>query len=62
MKVENTGELATDTLLLKNRKPDVHKVQIVPAQPKTLTHLPKRPKVDLAFADLTYTVRQGKSK
>lgn len=53
--------MATDDLLLKNRNPDV-KVQITPAQPKTLTHLPKRPKVDLAFTNLTYTVRQGKRK
>ncbi|XP_018565251.1 ATP-binding cassette sub-family G member 4 isoform X1 [Anoplophora glabripennis] len=51
--------LATDNLLLKNRSPDV-KVQITPAQPKKLTHLPERPKVDLAFSNLTYTVRQGK--
>ncbi|KAJ8922661.1 hypothetical protein NQ315_007693 [Exocentrus adspersus] len=51
--------MATDNLLLKNRSPDV-KVQIAPTQPKKLTHLPKRPKVDLAFSNLTYTVRQGK--
>lgn len=53
--------MATDSLLLKNRSPDV-KVQITPAQPKKLTHLPERPKVDLAFSNLTYTVPQGKSK
>lgn len=53
--------MATESLLLKNRSPDV-KVQITPAQPKKLTHLPERPKVDLAFSNLTYTVRQGKSK
>ncbi|XP_018565252.1 ATP-binding cassette sub-family G member 4 isoform X2 [Anoplophora glabripennis] len=46
-------------LLNNNRSPDV-KVQITPAQPKKLTHLPERPKVDLAFSNLTYTVRQGK--
>ncbi|KAK4886491.1 hypothetical protein RN001_002762 [Aquatica leii] len=40
---------------------DVVKVQIVPCQPKTLTHLPQRPKVDLSFTDLTYTVQQNKS-
>lgn len=51
----------TETFLLKNRSPDV-KVQIVPSQPKKLTHLPERPKVDLAFSDLQYTVRQGRSK
>lgn len=35
------------------------KTQIVPAQPKTLQHLPKRPAVDLAFHDLTYRVKEG---
>lgn len=52
--------MATDTLLLQNRR-EV-KVQIQPHAQKTLTHLPKRPKVDLAFTDLSYTVKQGKSK
>ncbi|KAF5272449.1 hypothetical protein FQR65_LT04917 [Abscondita terminalis] len=37
------------------------KVQIIPCQPKTLTHLPQRPKVNLGFTDLTYTVQQNKS-
>lgn len=37
------------------------KIQIVPAQPKTLTHLPSRPAVELAFRDLTYRVREGRS-
>lgn len=60
MTVENTGNMATDTLLLQNRR-DV-KVQIQPMQQKTLTHLPQRPKVDLAFSELSYTVSQGKSK
>lgn len=36
------------------------RVQIVPTQPKTLSHLPTRPAVDLAFHDLTYTVREGR--
>ncbi|KAH8282186.1 hypothetical protein KR054_006046 [Drosophila jambulina] len=35
------------------------KAQIVPAQPKTLQHLPKRPAVDLAFHSLTYRVKEG---
>ncbi|XP_039950291.1 ATP-binding cassette sub-family G member 1 [Bactrocera tryoni] len=35
------------------------KTQIVPAPPKTLQHLPKRPAVDLAFHDLTYRVKEG---
>lgn len=37
------------------------KIQIVPAQPKTLTHLPQRPAVELAFRDLTYRVKEGRS-
>ncbi|KAL3266097.1 hypothetical protein HHI36_010283, partial [Cryptolaemus montrouzieri] len=57
MVTEKSGEMS-NTLLLKNRNSDV-KVQIVPLQAKTLSHLPKRPKVDLAFSDLSYTVVQG---
>lgn len=37
------------------------RVQIVPAQPKTLSHLPHRPAVDLAFSDLAYRVKEGRS-
>lgn len=37
------------------------KIQIVPAQPKTLSHLPSRPAVELAFRDLTYRVKEGRS-
>lgn len=51
----------TNNILLQNRNPSTIAVQIVPCQPKTLTHLPQRPKVDLAFSDLTYTVRQNKT-
>lgn len=36
------------------------KVTITPTQHKTLTHLPKRPPVDLAFTDLTYKVQEGR--
>ncbi|XP_026668854.1 ATP-binding cassette sub-family G member 1 isoform X2 [Ceratina calcarata] len=42
-----------------DRKGSGTRLQIVPAQPKTITHLPKRPPVDLAFTDLTYRVREG---
>lgn len=52
--------MATDTIVLQNRR-DV-KVQIQPIQQRTLTHLPKRPAVNLEFSDLSYTVKQGKSK
>lgn len=37
------------------------KIQIVPAQPKTLSHLPSRPPVELAFRDLAYRVKEGRS-
>ncbi|XP_022119565.1 ATP-binding cassette sub-family G member 1 isoform X1 [Pieris rapae] len=37
-----------------------HKVNIAPTHHKTLTHLPKRPPVDLAFTDLTYNVQEGR--
>lgn len=57
MIIERDG--AVDNILLEPRKGSVQ-IQITPAQPKTLTHLPKRPKVDLAFSELKYTVRQGK--
>lgn len=53
--------VTSENLLLQNRSPDV-RLQIVPTQPKKLTHLPKRPPVDLAFSNLNYTVRQGKGK
>ncbi|CAK9821104.1 ATP-binding cassette sub-family G member 1 [Anthophora plagiata] len=42
-----------------DRKNSGTRLQITPAQPKTITHLPKRPPVDLAFTDLTYNVREG---
>lgn len=38
------------------------KVTITPAQPRTLSHLPKRPPVDIAFSDLTYAVTEGRKK
>lgn len=37
------------------------KVQIVAAAHKTLSHLPQRPAVDLAFVNLNYKVREGRS-
>lgn len=52
------GESANDNLI--DRKSGAIKLQIVPAQPKTLSHLPTRPAVDLAFHDLVYTVREGR--
>lgn len=41
------------------RKSGSVKVTITPCQPKTLSHLPKRPPVDIAFSDLEYTVSEG---
>ncbi|PZC85033.1 ATP-binding cassette subfamily G member 4 isoform X1 [Helicoverpa armigera] len=45
--------------ILSDRKGSL-KVTITPAQHKTLTHLPKRPPVDLAFTELTYKVQEGR--
>ncbi|XP_022814309.1 ATP-binding cassette sub-family G member 4-like isoform X1 [Spodoptera litura] len=45
--------------MLSDRKGSL-KVTITPAQHRTLTHLPKRPPVDLAFTDLTYKVQEGR--
>ncbi|XP_015108961.1 ATP-binding cassette sub-family G member 4 [Diachasma alloeum] len=62
MKLEGNSSRDDDAngILLQPRKGSVVRVQIVPVQPKTITHLPKRPPVDLAFTDLTYTVREGR--
>ncbi|CAH2076015.1 unnamed protein product, partial [Iphiclides podalirius] len=46
--------------ILNNLRKGSLKVTITPAQHKTLTHLPKRPPVDLAFTDLTYRVHEGR--
>jgi len=62
MKHEGNCSTADDSngILLQPRKSSTVRLQIVPAQPKTITHLPKRPPVDLAFTDLTYKVREGR--
>ncbi|CAK9830396.1 ATP-binding cassette sub-family G member 1 [Anthophora retusa] len=61
MKLEGncSREDNTNEILLLPRKNSGTRLQIAPAQPKTITHLPKRPPVDLAFTDLTYNVREG---
>lgn len=51
---------SANSLLNANRKSGAFKLQIVPVQPKTLSHLPTRPAVDLAFHNLTYSVREGR--
>ncbi|KAF7279378.1 hypothetical protein GWI33_007321 [Rhynchophorus ferrugineus] len=52
--------METKNLAINNNWPADVKVQIQPAQPKKLTHLPQRPKVNLSFSNLSYTVKQGK--
>ncbi|XP_076296275.1 ATP-binding cassette sub-family G member 4 isoform X1 [Lasioglossum baleicum] len=62
MKLEGScsREDNTNEILLQPRKGSGTRLQIVPIQPKTITHLPKRPPVDLAFTDLIYKVREGR--
>lgn len=48
-------------LIVSDRKASV-KITIQPCQPKALTHLPKRPPVDIAFSNLAYTVSEGGTK
>ena len=62
MKLEGNSSKDDDAngILLQPRKSSAVQLQIAPMQPKTITHLPKRPPVDLAFTDLTYTVREGR--
>lgn len=45
-----------------DRKNSSVKINIMPSQVKTLSHLPKRPPVDIAFTDLVYTVSEGTTK
>lgn len=62
MKVDKESSLAgpvDSKPIISDRKGSL-KVTMVPAQHKTLTHLPKRPPVDLAFTDLTYKVQEGR--
>lgn len=62
MKVDKEVSLAgtVDTKPIISTRKGSLKVTITPAQHKTLTHLPKRPPVDLAFTDLTYKVQEGR--
>lgn len=57
--LQNTASTMDAKPILSDRKGSL-KVQIAPAQPKTLTNLPKRQPVDLAFTDLTYKVQEGR--
>ncbi|XP_022179150.1 ATP-binding cassette sub-family G member 1 isoform X1 [Myzus persicae] len=56
--VKQGGRLIIDPVSV-DRKSGAVKVTITPCQPKTLSHLPKRPPVDIAFSDLMYTVTEG---
>lgn len=47
-----------DKLVNSSRKGSL-KVTVMPSH-KTLTHLPKRPPVDLAFTNLSYSVKEGR--
>ncbi|KAL2732543.1 ATP-binding cassette sub-family G member 1 isoform X1 [Vespula maculifrons] len=62
MKLEGNCSKDDDTngILLQSRKNSAVRLQVVPSPPKTITHLPKRPPVDLAFSDLVYKVREGR--
>lgn len=55
------NDLSDDRKNLVGTSASSTKIQIVPAQPKTLSHLPSRPPVELAFKDLTYRVKEGRS-
>ena len=61
MKLEGncSHEDSTNEILLQPQKGSGVRLQLVPTQPKTITHLPKRPPVDLAFTNLSYRVREG---
>lgn len=67
MKVGETSAVSysggsEDNKVLTCRKGSL-KVTIQPSQqPKTLTHLPKRAPLDLAFTDLSYRVQEGRKK
>lgn len=54
--------MAADSISLQPRIQSDIKIDIIPSQPRTLTHLPPRQKVDLSFANLKYIVHQQKSK
>lgn len=58
MRVDGSEE-ATNNLLGKNGSNTV-RVEIKPMTPKTLSHLPARPAINLGFHNLTYTVKEGR--
>lgn len=59
MAAPDTGNVFSNLLVSSSRKGSV-KVQIQPSQPKTLSHLPHRDPVAIAFTDLVYTVTEGR--
>lgn len=55
----DNSNVFSNLLVSPTRKGSV-KVQIQPSQQKTLTHLPHREPVDIAFSNLRYTVKEGR--
>jgi len=53
-------EEESTSVRLLNRQSSTVRVQIVPSTPKTLSNLPERPLVDLAFNNLSYTIKEGR--
>lgn len=59
MRVDGIADDASNNLLAKNGSNTV-RVEIKPMAPKTLSHLPARPAINLGFHNLTYTVKEGR--
>ncbi|KAK6640444.1 hypothetical protein RUM44_012138 [Polyplax serrata] len=59
---EEDGKNSLGNPLVSPSRKGTVKVQIQPSQQKSLTHLPHRDPVDIAFTDLQYTVTEGRKK
>lgn len=59
MRVDGTTDEAANILLGKGASNTV-RVEIKPVAPKTLSHLPARPAINLGFHNLTYRVKEGR--
>jgi hypothetical protein len=60
MELNESCSVTNNLLDDSDRRNSQVRVQIVPATPKTLSHLPHRPAVDLAFHKLSYRVKEGR--